>query len=1189
METETFTEHKDSEESKLSHQNEVIRALGKHYTQYAEGLITKGVVSQATMDKIKKIRQNPNIARAEKALANGELELALDFAMMVRHSQPDEIYVESGNFVEKAIKLEHYEFAKSLLERGYGLPPNLFINAISDKNTELVNRLIQEGLYYQENSVEVEFWFLLYCDFVDSARLLLEKEASIKHLCKNFTIDSKDNISSFLKDNEVIDTVITIALQRKLDHIACIMLTMNPNCINKNMIYIALETSCIGFIKIVWTGNYTVKEVAAIKTRLKNSVIWQKLDQELVDIDERREMVRKLKVSFIIEKLLAMKKIQEVDEVLDWPGACDEVGIVNVLMLSGQQSLARKCVQKCLSGITTKDFTSAFEEGLFELCVDMLRFKEAATALEDEKIQEDIIKIIENGDSCLQAVEMLNAIPNKEWYLEHTKDLTNNLYELAVKKKEILICQAPILFCALTAEFLTRLSSASLEHQNRCIETANLYIDLGAALIESILEEPFLNFYMNQQDSSGRTVLSIAADNGFYKLLESEGVGSIVQKLWNGEKEYYDVMKASSIHQSLMAPLHSEDCFKFLKRLDKDVPYMFHFERWLDSCSLRFMAQGISTVFLLIIYNLLIYYAIENNSFLDVTDNSHSEFCLRIAQVWIFGIITEQIQQYIFGWKTGRGYTFDNWRMLDIIMFGCMILISMSLGKKYMGEGNRYPDADPVLFNACMHSIVVTLIWLRFMGVLLTHKAFGPILQMIYIVITQIIHFFVLWFSLIFCFAAIFACLFSETNPDFPDFTYSVRNLFSATLLNFSFDNFGDQKTIGALLLGGYVLISYAVLLNILIAMVCNVYYEVEALVDAEHRAVVIAYYDRWVWDETYGGLIFAPSPLSFLVLLASPFILFSRDPKKWNIRVAKVFYLFFALPQFVVFVVHSLFLLLFLYFKAFIFYPKESKKIENSRIRKIGGGKIKRMDTLKIEKLVYKYNILRCIIWFFIGIPCLLWAVLRDCYDFWANIYYVHKDPKEEQEKVKISRVINQEMIKNVHRVLEDMVYDEITVNEFVENWMAYDIIDKDISTKDLIERKQRATDFLVQFSESLKHTVINIPKMRRLLPKQPNEEYTEDYIKRVRFINVPWLSKGLKNFQDEMGSITIGDVTVPKDSGVSGGPLDVLHIRNIEITLEMMDKKHAELANTIETIRRQMEEQKKIAAMLRGRESNR
>mmetsp|Transcript_20789 Transcript_20789/g.3363 ORF Transcript_20789/g.3363 Transcript_20789/m.3363 type:complete len:150 (+) Transcript_20789:71-520(+) len=146
--------------------------------------------------------------------------------------------------------------------------------------------------------------------------------------------------------------------------------------------------------------------------------------------------------------------------------------------------------------------------------------------------------------------------------------------------------------------------------------------------------------------------------------------------------------------------------------------------------------------------------------------------------------------------------------------------------------------------------------------------------------------FLILFFCLLICSAAVFTSLFNESGPSYVDFATSCRTLYAAALGNFNFESFTDNLALGGIMLGAYLLIANVLLLNLLIALLANIYSDVILKVDSEHRSVVIAYHDRWFWDDDYGFLIFLPSPLTYIVLALSPLVLFTKNTKKWNMML---------------------------------------------------------------------------------------------------------------------------------------------------------------------------------------------------------------------------------------------------------------------------------------------------------------
>lgn len=64
----------------------------------------------------------------------------------------------------------------------------------------------------------------------------------------------------------------------------------------------------------------------------------------------------------------------------------------------------------------------------------MLQFKEARIALNSHEIQDNLMKMLEDGELGIYAIEMLNRIPIKNWHFDNTKELCLNLNTYARKK-----------------------------------------------------------------------------------------------------------------------------------------------------------------------------------------------------------------------------------------------------------------------------------------------------------------------------------------------------------------------------------------------------------------------------------------------------------------------------------------------------------------------------------------------------------------------------------------------------------------------------------------------------------------------------------------------------------------------------------------------------------------------------------
>lgn len=112
-------------------------------------------------------------------------------------------------------------------------------------------------------------------------------------------------------------------------------------------------------------------------------------------------------------------------------------------------------------------------------------------------------------------------------------------------------------------------------------------------------------------------------------------------------------------------------------------------------------------------------------------------------------------------------------------------------------------------------------------------------------------------------------------------------------------------------------------LLNLLIAILSNVYEELITRVDSEYRSVLIQFYNKFRWDDGYGLFILLPSPITWVIAVISPILILSRKPSLWNYFFSKVFYILFVIPQWAIFVGLTAVYVPFVYLRAFIPFGK--------------------------------------------------------------------------------------------------------------------------------------------------------------------------------------------------------------------------------------------------------------------------
>ena len=1188
-------------------------------------LISNGLLSPKIMVKLQKHRPNPEVIRITTALDLKNLQLARDLALDRNFIESNEIFVKSGQAVKTAIEKGFKEFAWELVKNQYTLPRSLIVEGIQNSNKPLVTNTIEGQFYTKENHMELDFWYLLHQGILDEAKKLYSQEPQLQRFQAD--LDNQEDVKRLLVDEELATSALRIALTEGHDIIASIIIGLAPNIVLKDMLPLALENNCIEFLMRIWTGYHHFKEGDEIKKRKRTSPLWEALEKHIESRDDLKQLTGSLKLSYIIDKLLEKKQVALVEKVLRWPGAANETGVVKVLVHHGQQDLARAVIAINTVGVSARDFDAAFKARQFDLCVEMMSFKEARLALDDQKVQLELIRMTEVGDTCLQAIEMLNRIPTKNWHMDLTKDVCATMSTFAKKSNELIVCTSPLLFCVLAAEFFTKLAAASLQHETRCLTVAEIFTDLGKQVELAIKDEEELKYALMERDSRGYSVLTILSKNRFYSLLEHDEIGTIVSKMWAGSRRNYGILGASTIANSYHFPAGSEESMQFTHRIDSDKtklndktegtrPYMFHFEQWTESCNNRFLGQAFCTFLHVILYQMVIYTAISDNAFMDVAQSDKAVVYLRLSQVWVLAIAVEHGLQMLFGIKTGRGYEPENWRYLDYLMFVVTILLMVGIHQKLMGPGNPLDNWNPELFNAALHTIMMTIIWLRFSSVLITTKRFGPFLRMIFLIVNRCLSYFVIWGSLMICTAAVFTALFHDSTENWGNFSLCLRSLVSAYLGQFHMWMFDTHIVLGGILLGLFLLIANVMMLNLLVAVLTNVSSDISGRVDSEHRAVVISFYNRWVWHDMYGVLIFLPPPFTYFSALAVPILLLFGPSARLNEILSQIFYVLYAIPQYCVFLIGTLCYFPLLYLKGFAIYGKSvrirklppappsnqapssesnpdltpglSQQIRAQRTHTLAQMNIDAEHTKKET-----FSVGKCCLWLVIGLPWLAWALVRDTYDFWTGMYQTTYTEVEENEKSKVEQLLSEKFIKDLQLVLKSISVKEVTVDQLVEMWIMVeqsniysDILVEDEFDNSTAERKEAARDLFLQFSNPSAEHVVNVERMRRMMPRRLGHFYTLSYLYRVRHVNVPWISKAIKKFQELVGSMTIGGVAIPRTvSSANQSDIDQQALKSLERSVKDLTIKYSDFLATSGGIRAEMEEQLRTLKALRVR----
>jgi hypothetical protein len=537
-----------------------------------------------------------------------------------------------------------------------------------------------------------------------------------------------------------------------------------------------------------------------------------------------------------------------------------------------------------------------------------------------------------------------------------------------IKTKEILNCHSPVLTCLLLTEFIDEIGNNSIEHSSRCEKLHNELLQFCLNIQESNQDENYINFLMTQEDSRNRSSLQIASDNSFYRVLQTAEIGTIVKKMWNGNISNNGLFTASSMYRYLDSSIKINDPFNSFDTLDTTKNYYFQFYVWTNSCSLLYWPKSISTVLLIIIYNIFIHLLVNRDQ--SMNSISHLDYDLQILLltyiVWVICINFNILNLYIFELLSNRKFAFDNLEYLEIFMlFSALALLIdirsisteyittdlnsvlmnlnniliLPVSKKFNVQVSEFNYSFAFIIRIFLLVINEVFVCLRITGILLTFKDIGPLLRMIYLMSILLIKNLVIYGVYVTCCSAIFTAIFHGYSSQFQDFSTTIVTLIGAFMNNFDTENFNNpiSRTFGSISIIIYVCISGVLLINLLIALLSNVYENYCVLVDASHRSVLISFYRKYRWDEKNGYLIFLTTPLNVINLFILPFSFFFKDKKKFNEYVCKFNYCIFYFPLiFVVFISCSIFFLPFCYLKGIVFVTGNLINLKISKFFKI-------------------------------------------------------------------------------------------------------------------------------------------------------------------------------------------------------------------------------------------------------------
>ena len=307
--------------------------------------------------------------------------------------------------------------------------------------------------------------------------------------------------------------------------------------------------------------------------------------------------------------------------------------------------------------------------------------------------------------------------------------------------------------------------------------------------------------------------------------------------------------------------------------------------------------------------------------------------------------------EILFAVKTKREiriFTFTNF--LDLLFLSVFMIRFIEEYTKYENSLDKYKEkykmairyyeniyeySNDELLIDFIYWIGVFSLWIRFLYMLRLTKFLGPLLKMISLMLWEILTFMVLYVIILIIYSSIGTLLF-YSDDQYQDFWTAFITLFSSTLGNFDFTELSTQakgKLVGDLYLISFLVITAILTLNLLVAILTNIYQNLESKRFVLYISEILKLKSSHCYDKRASGLISTPPPWNIFPLLLSPLYFLRIDQVKLNAFVLHVWYVPVLLIATLVFITVNLAIFPFAYFKGvaikaqFLFYRKSKSK----------------------------------------------------------------------------------------------------------------------------------------------------------------------------------------------------------------------------------------------------------------------
>ena len=756
--------------------------------------------------------------------------------------------------------------------------------------------VVESGLY-EKVLTKVMGWFLACFDLKQEFIHFININYDYYPYEQRIYIDNDyELINEYTNNPQNFNEILILCLENGLEELAIELVHTEGKLENGNVITTAIKCKNKDFLKYVWEEPI----ISYKRYHFSNRRIFQ--TKKSIKKDNESNFFNNGMKVFNISNLIGPKKNKcslpknlITDIVSNWKYLDQDNELFDSLFKSGLYDEMNILLYRFPSRnwhFTKVYFKTIIKSKVINLILPCLKDEKCKEILKENEIQEFIVShYLTEGNLLYYGAEMINNMPIA--YLDFT--FSNTFIDktiIALKNKVINNCHSPVLTCLILYEIISNLKQISTNFDVKCKKVSNKLMILCKNIDESTSDEKYIKFLLSQKDSKGRTGYEIAANIPGCPILESNKIGNIVDNMWQGHLRYDGIFDFSTLLRYIKSPKDKDrNPFKAFGSPDFHKTYFHQICLWKSSCSLRFIQESFTTISLIIIYNLYLFYIVNYDEVMSNINQLtlRDKTLLLIYIIWCCVIVLNIPLNIIYcKLSKKRKFSLDFWNCIEIAMMICSFLTLIDTHKlfpKYDEYGNiiqsdKINDAS-FLVKVTIYSINDFLVWLRITGILLTYNEFGSLIRMIYLLSIIISKYLVIYLIIIIAAATIYTTLFYKASIMYESYSTTFTTLFQGYLNNSKYQYFYYYKKFGAILCLIFVIVGGLILVNMLIILLSNEYEKLSKSVVVSHKSTLIRYYKRYKWDKKYGYIIFLATPFNIINYLIIPLHFFFEKKNK--------------------------------------------------------------------------------------------------------------------------------------------------------------------------------------------------------------------------------------------------------------------------------------------------------------------